>query len=387
MANFLVLGAGKMGVVLAKDLIESNLRNRVTLVDKNPEQLRYGKEFIQSKRLVTLERDVEDKKQREVTFKGQDVAICALLHKHSLLVLGTAIEKGVHFVDLVGENPLARLEHDDQAKKKGITVISGVGLSPGITNICVRRALRLLDETEKALIYVGGNPVRPKPPLSYRIVYATDSLLNFYERKVPILKEGKEVEVEPLSGIEPIAFPPDFPEMECFYTDGLNSLFYTMRGKVKRELAQKTVRHKGHAEGIKTLKECGFFSAKPIKVGNQEVVPRKVLEKLLDSRMKLGEEKDVTLMRIIVSGEKKGKPETHLFEMIDYYDSEKKYTSMAKTTSFSASIASQMIASGQIQKRGSLFPENIFDNELFLPFVQELKKRAVKITYKIVQNK
>ena len=33
MSHFLVLGAGKMGIVLAKDLIEVDYRNNVTLVD------------------------------------------------------------------------------------------------------------------------------------------------------------------------------------------------------------------------------------------------------------------------------------------------------------------------------------------------------------------
>jgi lysine 6-dehydrogenase len=62
--------------------------------------------------------------------------------------------------------------------------------------------------------------------------------------------------------------------------------------------------------------------------------------------MKLEEEKDVTLLRILVSGKKSGVRQTHVFEMVDYYDSEINYTSMARTTSFPASIAPQMIASG-----------------------------------------
>jgi lysine 6-dehydrogenase len=387
MANFLVLGAGKMGIVLAKDLIESDPQNKVTLVDKNSEQLKRAAEFIQSKSLTLLKRDMEDKKQREEIFKGQDVALCALLHKHSLLALETAVWKGCHFVDLVGEWPLERLKYDKDGKKKGITVISGIGVSPGITNVCVGRAVRLLDETEKALIYVGGNPVEPKLPLNYRIVYAIDSLLNFYERNALIFKGGKEIEVPPLSEVERIAFPPDFPEMECFYTDGLNSLLYTMRGKILDELAQKTIRHKGHAEGIATLKACGLFSTKAIRIGNQEVIPRRVLEELLDSRMRLEKERDVTLLRIVVSGKKRGKLQTHVFEMIDHYDSEKNYSSMAKTTSFPASIAAQMIVSGEIRERGALFPENVFHDELYELFVEELKKRGVVIHQKTISDR
>jgi lysine 6-dehydrogenase len=256
-----------------------------------------------------------------------------------------------------------------------------LGVSPGITNICVGRAVHLLDETDDALIYVGGNPVHPGPPLSYRIVYAVESLLDFYERIVPILREGKVKEVQPLSGIESISFLPSFPEMECFYTDGLNSLLHTMKGKIKGNLYEKTIRHKGHAMGIKILMECGLFSRQPVRVGSQQVIPREVIEFVLDSKMKLGKEKDVTLLRIAVSGKKSGKPTTHIFEMIDFYDEKKRYTSMAKTTSFPASIAAQMITSGEITKRGSLFPEDVFHAELYYPFMKALKECGVIVAY------
>ncbi len=386
MSRYLVMGAGKMGIVLARDLIESDSQNKVTLVDISSKQLQKAKKFIGSERLIPLQIDLEKERQRLEIFKGQDVALAALLHKHSLLALETAVLKGVHFVDLVGEKPLDRFKYDGEAKKKGVTIISGLGVSPGITNICVGRGVHLLDEVEKAMIYVGGNPVHPKPPLNYRIVYAVESVLDFYERKVLILKNGKIKEVLPLSGLESIQFPLPFSDMECFYTDGLSSLVHTMKGKIKGKLAEKTIRHKGHAQGIKILKECGLFSRQPIKLHNKMVIPRELLQVLLDSKMKLGKERDVTLLRIIVEGKKSGKPTTHIFEMIDFYDSEKHYTSMGKTTSFPASVAAQMIALGRITQRGSLFPEEIFQAELYQPLMDALKERGVVVTHKIVSN-
>jgi lysine 6-dehydrogenase len=386
MSRYLVLGAGKMGIVLAKDLIESDKRNRITLVDISSKQLQRAKEFIGSERLIPLQRDVEKEGQRGEIFEGQDVALAALLHKQSLLALETAILKGVHLVDLVGEKPLDRLKYDSEAKKRKVTIISGMGVSPGITNICVGRAVYLLDDVKNAMIYVGGNPVQPLPPLSYRIVYAVESVLDFYERKVLILKKGEIKEVPPLSGIESIQFPHPFSEMECFYTDGLCSLIQTMKGKIKGELAEKTIRHKGHAQGIKILKECGLFSRQPVTLHNKQFIPRELLEVLLDSKLKLGKERDATLLRIVVEGKKSGKPTTHIFEMIDFYDAEKHCTSMGKTTSFPASIAAQMIASGRIVQRGSLFPEDVFQGELHQPFLDALKERGVVITHKVISN-
>jgi lysine 6-dehydrogenase len=384
MAHFLVMGAGKMGLVLAKDLIESDPGCKVTLVDINFEQLGRASEFIQSDRLLPLQRDIEDESQRHEVMEGKDVALCALLHGHSLMALEAAVERGVHYVDLVGEGPLERMEYDERAKEKGITVISGLGVSPGITNVCVGRGVYLLAEVEQGKIYVGGVPVKPKPPLNYRIVYAVDSLLNLYQREVMILKDGKIKRVPPLSGVEHIQFPVPFSEMECFYTDGLNSMAYTMQGKVKDELAQKTIRHKGHIDGVEMLKACGLLSWEHVDVDDQKVVPRRILEVLLDERMKLGEERDATLLRVMVSGKQNEKAATHIFEMVDYYDSEKNYTSMAKTTSFPSSIAAQMIVSGEISQRGVVFPENVFDQKLYEPFILALASRGVTISHEVM---
>jgi lysine 6-dehydrogenase len=383
MAHYLVMGAGKMGVVLAKDLIESDPEGKVTLVDIDFEQLRRASEFIQSERLLPQKRDIEDESQRHGVMQGKDVALCALLHGQSLMALDAAVENSVHYVDLVGEGPLERMEYDGRAKEKGIAVISGLGVSPGITNVCVGRGVHLLDEVVHAKICVGGVPVEPKPPLNYRIVYAVESLLNLYQREVMILEGGTIKRVPALSGVENIQFPTPFTEMECFYTDGLNSMAYTLQGKVKGVLAQKTIRHKGHLDGVETLKACGLLSREPIDIDGQNVVPRRVLEVLLDERMRLGEEKDATLLRVMVQGKKNGNAATHIFEMVDYYDSEKDYTSMAKTTSFPASIAAQMLVSGTINQRGVVFPESVFNDELYEPFIEELAARGVVVSHQV----
>jgi lysine 6-dehydrogenase len=381
MSRFLVLGAGKMGLVLAKDLIESGPDFRVTLVDVDFNALARAKEFVMSERLDMVQRDIEDKQQRDDVIKGKDVVLCALLHRHSMPILESAVRWGVHFVDMVGEFTLERLEFNEDAKNRGITAISGCGVSPGITNVCVGRGVELLDETANALIYVGGNPVEGKPPLKYRIVYAVNSLLGLYERKALILKDGKLTKVAALSGTEPISFPPDFPDMECFYTDGLNSLAHTMQGKISGELSEKTVRYAGHAAEIQTLRDCGFFESEAMEIDGAKIVPRRVTEAVLDKRIALGDERDVTLLRVVVDGVKSGNSVRHVFEMVDYFDEEKSFTSMGKTTAFPSSIAAQMILSGEIAQKGVVFPEEIFVGELYEPFVEALKVRGVIISH------
>lgn len=155
-----------------------------------------------------------------------------------------------------------------------------------------------------------------------------------------------------------------------------------LQGKIK-DLAEKTIRHIGHVEGVETLKACGFFSRDPVDVDGQKVEPRRVLEVVLDENMKLGDERDATLLRIIVSGKKDGKSISHVFEMVDYFDTDKDYSSMGKTTSFPASIGAQMIMSGQITQRGVVFPENVFNADLYDPFMDALSARGVVVSHDV----
>jgi hypothetical protein len=46
-----------------------------------------------------------------------------------------------------------------------------------------------------------------------------------------------------------------------------------------------------------------------------------------------------------------------------------------------------MIASGQISVRGVVFPENVFDRELFPLFIEGLRKRGVAISPEITPGK
>ena len=386
MSDFLILGAGKMGTVVAKNLIESGPGHRVTIADQSSDRLARAATTVSDERLTTLSLEVADGQASEAAMRECDVVVGALPHHHSLAALASAVRSGVHFVDLVGEWPDRRLEYDAEAKAKGVTVLSGMGVAPGISNVCVGRAVALLDETDRAAIYVGGIPRNPRPPLNYQVVFAIESVLDAYEREASIIIDGRLQVVAPLSGVEPIAFSPPFETLECFYTDGLGSLLHTMRGPVTRELVEKTVRYPGHAQVIEALKACGLFSTEAIDVAGRDVVPRAVLEKLLDAKLRLGDGQDVTLLRVVVSGQRESEPLTHVFEMVDHYDPTANLTSMARTTAFPASVAAQMIADRTIDEPGVLFPENVFSDELFERLMDELAKRGVVVTHEEVRG-
>ena len=108
-----------------------------------------------------------------------------------------------------------------------------------------------------------------------------------------------------------------------------------------------------------------------------------MLENLLATTLTVGDELDVTLLRVVVEGKKNGGAETHVFEMVDHYDPETRLTSMARTTCFPASIAAQLIAAGTIDRVGCLFPEELFCGDLYETLISYLEEHGVSVSHSV----
>jgi lysine 6-dehydrogenase len=234
-----------------------------------------------------------------------------------------------------------------------------------------------MERVDEVHIKVGGIPEKPRPPLNYRIVFSFQAVLEEYLRNARIVKNRRVVDVPALSGLETIFFRPPVGKCECFYTDGLSTLVHTIR-KV-REMDEKTIRWPGHAEQIRSLVDCGLLETKPIRYHGQSIAPREFVSNVLSDKLALGKEKDLTLLRVDVSGKKGGKLTRQRYEMIDHYDTRHETTSMARTTSFPCSIAAQLLGSGRISRRGLVPPELAFKDELRNEFLEYLAERGMKI--------
>lgn len=382
--SFVVLGSGLMGKVAAESFISQEKEASVTLIDNDDERLKDVANAVKSDRLTVRNIDITDTDDLQNTIAGQDVILNALPLRLSLQGIEAAIRAKVPLVDLSGERPEKRVELDERVRTAGIIVIPGCGVAPGISNICVGEGAGLLDSVENAIIYVGGIPKKKGPPLDYKTVYSLESVLYYYSQSARIFRDGKEIEVAALSGIEEVEFDQPFGNLEAFYTDGLASLIITMKGKVSGNLEEKTLRYAGHAEKILFLKQCGLFDTSPVAIHGADVSPRDFLVHQLSPLLELDSAGDILVMRIVVNGSKEGKEQTHTFEVIDYFDPKTNNTAMARTTVFPAVIAARMIANGDITDRGVRFPEQVITGEKFKTFAAGLEKQGIALKHSVV---
>jgi lysine 6-dehydrogenase len=379
-----VFGSGLMGSAIARDLVGSKDVDEVLVCDINRRNLDSLARTESSEKLRVKRHNATRRLETARLLRRFDVGVGALPHGLSEYPIQSSLHAGVSFVDLIFGWRFKRSKTDLAAKKKNMTIIPACGLAPGLTNILAMDGGDAMERVDEVHIKVGGIPELPKPPLNYRIVFSFDAVLEEYVRRAKIVRNGRLIEVEALSGLETITFPRPIGKCECFYTDGLSTLTETMKGV--KEMDEKTIRWPGHAAQIRTLIECGLLETQPISVHGQRVVPREFTSKILSERIKLGKEKDLTLLRVDVSGKADGKQLHRRYQMVDRYDSRRKMTSMARTTAFPCSVAAQMLGLGLIQKKGLVPPELAFEGALRQKFMKQLRARGMKIESAFVSD-
>lgn len=385
-----VLGTGLIGRMIVRELAQSSVWSEVLAVDGSTAAAEAAvNEAMQAAsqsattgwpavRSVATDLGSFDKM---VDFlRDVDIAIAALPDSLSFDANRAAVEAGCHLIDLVGaQYPEKKSALDTPAREADVLVVTGCGLAPGMANVLAARGVELLDEADELMIYCGGLPRHPQPPLMYQQLFSMEGLMGLYTRPVFIVEDGRLVELPPMSGLEDCHFPDPVGACEAAYSDA-HSVPYTLGDKVKR-LAEKTVRYKGHFGKMKVLQELGFFNEESVAVDGHSVSPRQMTMAVLEPQIQGESKEDITVMRVLATGTKDGNPVRHEWTMVDFFDQLRGYTSMARTTGFPALIVAEWLAKGKLPERGFFAPEQLLVGERFEPFIEELAREGITFNY------
>ncbi|HEY4602442.1 MAG TPA: saccharopine dehydrogenase C-terminal domain-containing protein [Cerasibacillus sp.] len=381
-----VLGSGLMGKEATRDLVSSPGVKAVGLADIDLARAEAICQQLDSDKLTAYQVDASDEVELANYMRQFDVIINALFYSFNEIVAKTAIQVGVSSVDLgghIGHITDKVLTLKDDAKASGVTIIPDLGVAPGMINILSGYGASQLDHVGSIKLYVGGIPVQPKPPLEYNHVFSMEGLFDHYTDPSLIIRNGMKMEVPSLSEVETIHFD-KFGPLEAFHTSGGTSTLSISYPNLKT-LEYKTIRYRGHAEKFQLLVDLNLTRKDyEVDVNGVIVSPREVLLKVLDPIVELGEKDDAVLLRVIVSGDKAGEKTTYEYEMTTFKDREHQVTAMARATANTISVVAQMIASGQIDKRGVYPPEQIVPGDVY---IKEMAKRGVNIIETVTSNK
>jgi len=377
--KMVVLGAGLMGKEAARDLVKNPKVGKVFLADLNVAQAQQFADTLQTNKIEVLKLDATDDQQLKIVMSKANVVVNALFYKFNEKVARTAIEVGVHSVDLgghIGGITDEILKLNPAAKAKGLTLIPDIGVAPGMVNILAGLGASKLDNVKSIKIYVGGIPVEKEPPLEYNVVFSLEGVFDHYTDPSHVVRNGVLREIPSLSEVEPFYFK-GFSGLEAFHTSGgLSTLAQSYPGV--QTLEYKTVRYAGHAKKFQLLVDLGLTRKDTeVNINGQTVKVRDVLREVLQSKIALGNKQDVVLLRVVVKGERNEEAVTYEYEMITYRNQENNETAMALATANSISVVAQLIGDGTIKERGVLPPEKVVPGEAY---IREMKKRGITIT-------
>jgi len=350
MKKVCVLGAGRVGATMALDLARDGEFD-VTVADLSEKALAR----LAASGLKVTARDLSRPAEVTAAIQGADLVVGAVPGFMGFRTMKTVLEAGKHIVDIsfFPEDPFLL---DGLAKEKGLIAIMDAGVAPGCDNFIVGDLQRRLDSISNFECYVGGLPAIRTWPFEYKAGFSPVDVVEEYTRPARYVAHGKEIVMPALSEPELMDFP-GVGTLEAFNTDGLRSLIHTVDAPFKKE---KTLRYPGHIEKMRMLREAGFFGLEPIDVGGVKVAPMDLTTRLLFPMWQMEEnDEDFTVMRVIVDGMKDGKPEHHVWDLLDRYDRETKITSMARSTGYSCTATVRLVAAGLFTRKGIAPPEYV----------------------------
>ncbi|AEC51198.1 hypothetical protein PNA2_0280 [Pyrococcus sp. NA2] len=347
----IILGAGSVGRVIAWDLSKDF---DVYVADIDESALQRVKDFANPIKL-----NANDFQELTEKIRGFDLVVGALPGFLGFKSIKAAIKVGIDMVDVsfMPEDPLKLREEAENAQ---VTVIFDAGFAPGLSNILMGRIWNEAEDLEEGYIYVGALPKEPRPPLYYRLTWSPKDLIEEYTRPARAIRDGRIVEVDPLSEIKRVKVG-DF-EFEAFLTDGLRSMLESIRA---RRLEEWTLRWPGHLEKMKVLKELGFFKPENLDFTLRVIAP------LMEYKSR-----DFSIMEVIGRGEFKNGNEMRFFV---YDEADERFFSVSRVTGFTTAIIARIVAEGSCTF-GVIPPEILgMRIDTFKRIVDELKERGVKI--------
>ncbi len=282
-----LLGAGPIGNTIARLLGDSG-DYEVTVVDRSAEAL---SKISTGARVTTRVADTSQAATLLNVLRGQQAVINALPYHLATLAATAAREARCHYFDLTEDVATTRAI---QALAEGAPTafMPQCGLAPGFIGIVAHHLAQKFDTLQEVKMRVGALPAFPTNALKYNLTWSVDGLINEYCHPCEAIRDGRNIEVLPLEGLE--HFSLDGTEYEAFNTSGgLGTLTETLRGRVQ-SLDYKSVRYPGHQALMKMLLE-------DLQLNQDPETLKAIMRKSIPGTMQ-----DVVLVFVTVSGMKGG---------------------------------------------------------------------------------
>jgi saccharopine dehydrogenase-like NADP-dependent oxidoreductase len=353
-------GCGDMAKVAIDLLLKESDVNEIVIADINEKKAveiaEASGEKAKSKKV-----DAGDHDSVAEAVKGCDVALGFVgpFYKFERKIVDACIDAGTPYVSIMDDFDayLDVINLDEKAKKAGLTIICGLGNSPGITNILAKKGYQSMDEPETLHIQWAGGSNEAIGPANVKHV------MHIFAGHTLQWLDGKEVKVKTGTNKRIVEFPEPMGKLPVYYTGHAESVSVPRTLKGLKEVTLHGGTHPPYIARLATLFGNLGLTNSPEK--------RERMAKLLVPLEGLfatgGIDKSV--FRIDAYGKKNGKPAHHYYTGVGH---------IADITSIPCVEGALMIARGELKKPGVHSAESALEPADFLP---RLEKRGIDLKY------
>jgi saccharopine dehydrogenase-like NADP-dependent oxidoreductase len=286
MKNILVLGAGLVAKPLVRYLLDQpdiHLKVASRTVSK-ADKLIGGHPNGESQQL-----NVDDQDALKNVIGEADVVISLLPWIHHMKVANLCIELNKHMVTTSYVKPEMQALNAE-AKKRGLLFLNEIGVDPGIDHMAAMKIIHLVQnaggEISSFYSYCGGLPAleHNTNPLGYKFSWSPVGVMLAATNSGRYLKDGKVVEVAGEQLFEHYWLL-DVPGSGCFEAYiNRDALPYMDLYNIKsaKSMYRGTLRNIGHCESWNYFKKIGLLN-QDLTFDFSKTTPRDVMAKLVKS--------------------------------------------------------------------------------------------------------
>lgn len=373
-------GAGGQGKFATEEILRGNVFDEIVVASRNLEKTQEYVDTLGDNKVKAAQVDIMNEENLLSLIKDADVvANCTgpfyLLGEK---VIDAALKAEVDYIDFCDDISVFREVLTDKrnklAKEKDITIIMGLGSSPGAMPLEAYAVAKELDDVDTINMYMAIDTLDNAEGAAVLL-----HVIENYVNEIDTIKDGEIYMEKPFEG----AIMYDFkgPIGEVMVSTMSHPEVFTLPRVLPgiQNINIKLGFYPSSAfEEMKTLIELGMASNETFNIKNVKAKPRDFLLHFMmvnrksDVERKIG--RPITGSVIEVIGRKDNKDITYI---------SRSFGNMGPATGYPLAIGAEMLATGKIEKKGIFVPEECIDP---LYFLNQLVTRNAKASHETISK-
>ncbi len=368
---FVLGGAGNMGSELSRALLHLKEIDEVMIGDFNRDAAERLATELADPRVRFAYADVTRLEEMVEMLRGYDVLMNATYFGFFDAAIRVACQARIDYADLVSE-PTA--EHIAMVHQAGITAVSGLGCTPGLSNVLARHGANQFEETEEIHIHWASfRTVAPSEGLLDTIIWelATECPTRMY------YLNGRFVAVPPFHGSKVVRFAEPLGEQVVYYMPHTETVSLARNIPGVKYVSVRGTWRPDLMNDLRILNRYGLLDRAEVDIkGNRVPVAELTRRRMWQI---YGGRTDQQLWAFFLNVEVFGRRQEALQRWVANASHPVgwKERSTAKMTGIPAAVGVLLLGRHGRRKIGFVYPEEYYDPSEFL---QELKKlQSIKI--------